>query len=295
MSIPRKHHFVPIFYLKRSADRNGKLIEYSQPYKNKISIKPVGPASTGYQTDLYSFLNCPPEIAQFLESEFLTRTDHLASLALVKLLSGAQIQWTPELRSAWSRFTFNFIIRHPHPFAEIKAVTRERFLTPDSVTDKEYERLRQPNDPPTVEEFVIKQGNNLADRMHIRFLQSILDNRGLGTRLYAMLWNVLDLGKSPHRLLTSDWPLFKDIRGNRVIFAFPISPTALFTAVSHVDIFYDLRKIAAKELVPQFNTYVISRARFTRTVPTHHKIFLFKTECHPIWLIHHSFRLCSVG
>jgi hypothetical protein len=261
MSTPRDHHFIPIFYLKRWTGINGKLIEYSRPYKNKISIKAVGPASTCYQTDLYSILNCPPEIAHFLESQFLTRTDHLASLVLDKLLSGAQITWTPELRSAWSRFTFNFMIRHPHPFDEIKTITLERMLTPDNITKSEYERLRQPNDPATFEEFVISRGNNLAHRIHIRFLQGILDNRGLGTRLNAMLWNVLDLSKSPNRLLTSDWPLFKDINEDRAIFAFLISPTALFTAVSHVDIFHDLRNIAAKELVRQINTYVVSSAR----------------------------------
>lgn len=261
MSTPRDHHFVPIFYLKRWTDINGKLIEYSRPYKDKISIKYVGPASTGYQTDLYSFPNCPPEIAHFLESNFLTRTDHLASRALDQLLSGAQISWTQELRSAWSRFTFNFMIRHPHPFGEIKAVALERMLTPDNATRREYERLRQSSDPPTFEEFVVSQGNNLADRIHIRFLQNILDNRGLRTRLNGMLWNVLDLSNSRHRLMTSDWPLFKDIKGDRVIFAFPISPTSLFTAVSHVEIFHDLCTISARELVRQVNTYVVSSAR----------------------------------
>ena len=123
MSEPRDHHFIPVFYLKQWTNQDCKLIEYSKPYAGKIVAKPVGPKATGFQTDLYSFPHCPPKLAQYLEAAFLKRADMEASIALRKLLSGNTDPWTPTLRSAWSRFVINFIIRHPHPFAEIKAIT----------------------------------------------------------------------------------------------------------------------------------------------------------------------------
>lgn len=261
MSQPRDHHFIPVFYLKQWANADGKLIEYSRPYRNKIVPKLVGPRSTGFQSDLYAFPNCPPEIAQYLESQFLMRTDNLASLALAKLLSGGAEPWTPDLRSAWSRFTINFLIRHPHPFAEIKMVTHDSWLQPDDVTQLEYERLRQPADPELFEQWVVGQGDNLADRIRIRFIQSAMDNERTGTRLNAMLWNVLDLSASRFRLLTSDWPLYREINRERMLFALPISPTALFTAVTHADIFADLRRTEPETLVRTMNNAVVSSSR----------------------------------
>jgi len=96
------------------------------------------------------------------------------------------------------------MIRHPHPFAEIKAITHDHWLQPDSVTQQEYERLRKPEDPPTFDQWVLRQGDNLADRIRIRFLQSAMDNDGVGERLNNMNWNVLDLNGARFRLLTSD-------------------------------------------------------------------------------------------
>ena len=261
MSEPRDHHFIPVFYLKRWANADGKLIEYSRLYRGRFVAKPVGPRGTGFQRDLYAFGACPPELAQYLESVFLNRSDALASLALAKLLSGDEQPWTPQLRSAWSRFAINFLIRHPDPFAEIRAVTDAHWLQPDGITQQEYERLRQPEDPALFEQWVLAQGNNLADKIRMRLIQAALDNEVVGARFNAMAWNVLDLKDSGLALLTSDWPLYKEINGQRMLFTLPISPTALFVSVSHGDIFERLRRMPPEALVKAINKSVVSCAR----------------------------------
>jgi uncharacterized protein DUF4238 len=262
MSHPRDHHFVPVFYLQHWANQDGKLIEYSRPYRNRIVAKTVGPKATGFRRDLYAFQHLPAELAQYLEDKFLKRADDKASVALAKLLSGnAEPPWIPELRSAWSRFVINSIIRHPHPFEEIRAVLHDYWLEPDGVTQQEYERLRQAEDPPTFEEYVLLQGDHLADRIRIRFLQTALDNERAGVRLNNMNWNVLDLSGANLRLLTSDWPLYREINGERMAFTLPISPTALFTATTHPDIFRALQRMRANELVRTINAEVVSQAR----------------------------------
>lgn len=261
MSQPRKHHYIPVFYLKQWTNTNGKLIEYSRTHRGALVAKPVGPKSTGFQRDLYAFADCPAEIAQYLEREFLKRTDSLAAKALSKLFSGNAVPWTAELRSAWSRFTINFLVRHPHPFAEIKAALHDSWLRPDDVTEQEYERLRQADDPPTFREWVLLQGNNLADRIRIRLIQTAMDNDAVGERFNAMLWDVLDVSRSRFRLLTSDWPLHKEINGERMLFLLPISPSVLFTAATHVEIFQNLRRTQPDELVKKINEITVSRAR----------------------------------
>jgi len=155
----------------------------------------------------------------------------------------------------------NSIIRHPHPFEEIRAITHDHWLQPDNVTQKEYERLRTPDDPPNFDQWVLLQGNNLADRIRIRFLQSALDNENLGGRLNNMNWNVLDLSGANFRLLTSDWPLYREIDGNRMAFMLPVSPTALFTATTHTNIFRTLKTTRPNALVRKINTEVVSQAR----------------------------------
>jgi Protein of unknown function (DUF4238) len=234
MSQPRDHHFVPVFYLKQWANRDGKLVEYSKRYAGKVVAKLVGPRATGFARDLYSFGDCPPELAQYLESVFLKRADLEASTALRKLLARDVALWTPELRSAWSRFTMNFLIRHPHPFLEMKAILHDNWLQPGAVTQQEYERLRQPEDPHLFDDWIRLQGNNLADRIRMRLLQSALDNDTLGGRINSMRWDVIDLSDARFRLLTSDWPLYRELNGARMLIALPISPTTLFIAAEYI-------------------------------------------------------------
>jgi hypothetical protein len=261
MSAPRDHHFVPVFYLKKWAKSDGKLIQYSRPYPGKFVVKPVGARATGFETDLYGFPKLPEELAQFLESKFLARTDELAAVVHKKLLDGTAAPWTPETRSAWSRFAINFLIRHPHPFAEIRAVAYDCWLKPDNITQAEYEKIKQPTDPPTFEEWVVAQGGHLADRIRIRLIQGVMDNEPAGEKFNSMLWNVLDLSKSRFRLLTSDWPLYREIKGEDKLFALPISPTALFTAVTRAATFEKMRRDKPDDVVRHINFGVVSAAR----------------------------------
>jgi Protein of unknown function (DUF4238) len=261
MSAPRDHHFIPVFYLQGWATDDGKLIEYSRPYKKTLVAKRVGPRATGFQKDLYSFLDCPPELAQHLESVFLQRTDSLASRALAKLLSDNSEPWPIGLRSAWSRFRINFLIRHPDPFAEVKSFAQSILLKPDGITQQQYERLRNVDDPATFEEWMLKQEGNLFAKNCMRLITAALDNEVAGGRFNEMIWDVLDVTKSNFRLLTSDWPLCRQVTGNRMQFALPISPTKLFVSVSDPKILVELRHRSLDPLVKNVNVTVVSSAR----------------------------------
>jgi Protein of unknown function (DUF4238) len=140
-------------------------------------------------------------------------------------------------------------------------VTVDRWLQPDDITQQEYERLKRPEDPPTFQEWVLAQGDNLADKIRVRFIQAAMDNERLGQRLNAMIWNVLDVSRSRFRLLTSDWPLHRRISGDRHFFALPISPTVLFTVASHADNFENARRKKPDELVRDINMAAVGAAR----------------------------------
>lgn len=257
MSQPRKHHFIPVFYLKQWANTDGELIEYRRRYNDKIVARLVGPRGTGFQRHLYSFSDCPPKIAQHLEKVFLQRTDNLASRAMAQLLDGNTAPWTTELRSAWSRFVFNFLIRHPDPYAEVKAVSRHGWK-PNA---QDYQQLRKPDDPATIEEWIQLQGDNWADIITMRLIQAAMDNEVVGERLNRMNWRVRDLSASEFLLLTSDWPLIRHIDGERILFVLPMSPTVLFMATTHRDFLENLRRMSPNSLVRHINKDVVSGAR----------------------------------
>jgi Protein of unknown function (DUF4238) len=65
MSDPRDHHFIPAFYLKNWAGRDGKLIEYRR-LRGRLVTKWVGPRATGFERDLYAFPELPKKDAQHL-------------------------------------------------------------------------------------------------------------------------------------------------------------------------------------------------------------------------------------
>jgi Protein of unknown function (DUF4238) len=124
---PRDHHFIPVFYLKQWVDpASRKLIEYSTKH-GKFIAKSVGPRGTGFETDLYSFPELPPNLAQYVEAEFFKFADDKAAIALQKHLRGetggagtspgetitATRSWTRSAASAGSRSSW---FSHPAIF-----------------------------------------------------------------------------------------------------------------------------------------------------------------------------------
>jgi hypothetical protein len=69
MSVPRDHHFIPVFYLSQWTGSGDKLVEYTIK-RDKLIPKSVGPKSTGYEIDLYKFPDLPPASSQYLEQVF---------------------------------------------------------------------------------------------------------------------------------------------------------------------------------------------------------------------------------
>src|SRR5271167_4600165 len=123
MSIPRDHHFIPAFYLRQWCDQTGKLIEYTIKH-GKLIPKPVGPAATGHEFDLYAFPELPLDQSQFIEQKFFDYADRTASDALRLHLASNAAGWTPKLICAWSRFVIALYLRHPDTMPELRVAAK---------------------------------------------------------------------------------------------------------------------------------------------------------------------------
>lgn len=120
MGVPRKHHYIPVFYLKqwRGADR--RLCEYKR-IGSKVVTRRTFPDGTGYRKDLYRVDGLPDPIAQAVEQEFMRLIDTEANYTLQKLLCGDEAPWDVRQRSAWTRFLLSLRFRNPEAVAILKS------------------------------------------------------------------------------------------------------------------------------------------------------------------------------
>lgn len=263
MSTPRRHHFVPAFYLRQWTDAAGCVLEHSIKF-SKLVTKRVGPDATGFDFDLYAFNGLPPESRQYLEARFFNYVDGLAANALRMHLGGSpEAAWGAEERSAWSRFILAMITRHPDTMNELRAAAARIWEDAGSGDlQAEYELMRQPGDPATLQEYHAKADPLIDEKMKLNLLISVFDHNELGQRVNDMHWAVIDLENARYTLLTSDRPVeYWDLRRPSGAVSLPISPKKLFVAVNRRETLEKLRRRSADEIVSASNMISVTRAR----------------------------------
>lgn len=261
MNAPRDHHFIPAFYLKQWAGPDGKLVEYTRK-GGKLISKWVGPGSTGYERDLYSFPELPSDAAQFMEQVFFQYADQKASDALDNHLGVKSLPWTSELVSAWSRFIVAIHLRHPDAMPELRAAAAAIWAAGGLDCQARYAALRKQADPPTFDEYLALCDPLAPVKVRVNMIVKALDNEEVGKHINRMKHAVVDVSSAPYRLLTSDRPVeLFNIKETNGILSIPISPTKVFVAANDDATFEKLRRAAPEQLVCDINTFVATRAR----------------------------------
>ncbi len=261
MSVPRKHHFIPAFYLGQWCDRSGKVVEYSIKH-NTLIAKPVGPGATGFDYDLYAFDELPPEQSQFIEQKFFDFADRMASAALERLIAGDLKGWTSEQVSAWSRYVVALCLRHPDTMPELRTAAKAIWEGSGESSQRQYELIKEAGDPPTLDEYLARIDSLAPIKARVDLIVAMFDNPVLGQHINGMIWSVLDVSAAPHFLLTSDRPvtLYKLNEADGMVWL-PISPTKLFVAVNEQWALDRLRRQRPRELVAKANEHVVALAR----------------------------------
>jgi hypothetical protein len=228
----QKHHYLPVFYLKRWAGRQGRLCEYSRP-RDVVRPRMTHPSGTGYERDLYTIEGLPPETSQVLERRFMKAVDQRASDTVERLLDGSNLSiLTIDQRSAWSRFIMSLFQRTPEKISWIARIVAQLYNERLSEVEADYEAFREPSDPPTFVEFKARIHPNSREMAKAEVLQAITDLPNVGRAINEMLWGVATLYDLRPRFLTSDRPV---VMTNGLGFPMshimmPISPRSLFIA-----------------------------------------------------------------
>jgi hypothetical protein len=226
----RKHHYIPVFYLKQWADGGGRLLKFSRPYGSEVKHEPTSPKKTGYEPGLYRVPNVPEHMAEVIEDIFMKKMDDLAYASLCDLIENNLDGWTIARKEAWSRFIVGLLLRNPENLERIK-VEVGRYVTENYDAWKiEYEAIRTDADKPFTQLDALNIG-----KVTLYALQKFIENKWLLNNVSAITWGMVDVRGTKYRLVTSDRPV---VRTNGLDkpdshLAIPLSPTRLFIATNN--------------------------------------------------------------
>jgi hypothetical protein len=190
MSIPIKHHHLPVFYLKRWVGDDGRLCQFSRPHLEVVAHRKY-PSQTAYVERLYELPGLSLDKAQQIEQRFMQRVDSLAAEALTALEDDiARMTQDLRLRSAWSRFIMSLLMRTPEDIATLKSVTSEEWNRAMPRLESEYSAVRTPNDPLTFEEYLALRDPQDVDRWAMSLAPLLIDHPMIGGLLNNMRWLV---------------------------------------------------------------------------------------------------------
>jgi len=265
VSEPRKHHYVPVCYLKQWANTYDRRLCEHKLIPGGYGVKPrrTSPDGTGYQIDLYRIDGVPDDIAQDFEKRFMHLVDTDASRALEKIIGGSTDDWPGPLRSGWTRFILSLLFRNPEAVATIKGHIIKMWDEGIKALQADYVARRRTGDPETFEEFLPKHEPNAAQIGASNFLAEVIDNDRVGKTVFEMKWSHIDLSNSTHQLLTSDRPIDMPLglADPKAYISLPVSPRILFVAAHNHDMADALRATKPTEVARKNNQRVIEQAR----------------------------------
>jgi hypothetical protein len=264
VSEPRKHHYIPVCYLKHWANTADKrLCEHKLIPGHGVKHRRTFPEGTGYQHDLYRAHGLPEGVAQDFEKKFISLVDTDASRAIDKIISGNTDNWTGNLRSGWTRFILSLLFRNPEAVATIKSHIIDMWDVATKALEAEYSARRRASDPMTLAERYAKDSPHAAQIGAANFLAEVIDNQNIGPVIFGMNWARIDLSKSFMQLLTSDRPLDMPLglKEPNAYIALPVSPQILFIAAHDPGIAQTVRETNPNEIVRKNNRRIVEQAR----------------------------------
>lgn len=261
---PRKHHYIPVFYLSRWATgADGRLCQYSKPYDRVVANR-RHPEATGFVERLYELEGLGEDLAQQVESKFFSPVDSAAADALVLMeAEGNRAKWDSRRRSAWSRFLHGMLVRAPEDIEEFKSGWRKLMLSDkNGEWQARYEEIKKPSDPPTYQEYMAAIPAANHNRSAMQALTGIIDGENVGLKMNHLVWAVIDTPADEYPLLTSDRPI---IRTNGMLaenghLVIPIGPRKMFVAAKDQAALAVVRSIKLPQLVREANRQVCDYA-----------------------------------
>lgn len=258
---PRRHHFVPQFFLEAWANAEGKIAAYKKLPNGDVALSWRSPKSVGYREHLYSFPELG-EAAVALETGLLKRLDDRAAKIIQRMIHS-----TGELEIDdmvwWSHFLLSLIVRNPESVTALKRAALEMWTAPDPKSQADYEARKGPDDPATLDEWLQSDSGIGGPRLGQTLLHSLITNKNVAGQLRQMSWQIVTIPPEHPPLVTSDRPLFSSngLKKKNGQILLPIGPRHCFCAFNDPDVVRDVAAMPAEILVESLRQHIAVRAQ----------------------------------
>lgn len=239
MSIPRRHHHNPAFWLSRWADpSNGKVCSFKW-VNGRIAVSRWAPKATGYELDLYAVPSRTDEASrQEIESQHLKKIDNAAARALARIDAGGSLL-ERQTKDAWTTFVVSLLYRGPRGVAYMRQIVEAIEPAQLAEFEDEYRARRGPDDPPTIADVILNASPSFRDEAWAGLFTRMIRSQRIGQRLAEMHWAVVPTRRE---LILGDDPVLhsKGLLDEDSFIALPMGPYACFLAVNseaHIDRF----------------------------------------------------------
>ena len=276
---PRKHHYIPQFYLRNWADSDGRVICYKRVPTGRLVHDQVAPKSTGYEEDLYTLDHLPAGIRQAIETYITADVDDRAAKSLQEMVKTKGVRTlTPEQRLSWSQFIVSLPIRNPEAVADIKeTATKSGMEKACEEAKRKFPEWAQEDDFGTEFEEIVNedpQTRFLSDNYGLLVITALMRNQQFHKPLLSMKWWVIDFSRSGLSLIVGDRPYvnFRPISHPRTLIYLPISPSLGFFASPEPEKERQLRNQDARFVAREMNRRQAAfAARYIYSADLQHK------------------------
>ena len=158
---------------------------------------------------------------------------------------------------------FSLLFRHPEGIETLKRQMGDIWEAEVARLKSNYAEFRQPNDPPTFEQYMSRVEPEAAEKAAMNLAQEIIDNQRLGPTINNFRWHRHSVEGSRLSLLASDRAVHmpKALKEADAHIALPIGPKLLFIAARGNWFAERLRRSDPTRVVKEMNRTVVSQAR----------------------------------
>lgn len=263
MSDPERHHFLPRFYLRRWSNRDGRVETYFRQ-RGEVRVRNYAPKEIGYKRSIYSLEGVPADKRNSIERDFMGPVvDDPAARALRLMLREEEGDFTFDMRAAWTRFLMSLLVRLPPLLAKIEVDGAATLIAEMQRAPKDYEALRRPSDPPTLQEFMSVNGIDwVTNNFGRSLIPKLIGLPKINEDIAHMHWVVQRYEGGPYGFLTSDFPIcmHPGLAHRNCLISLPLSPTALFIAAHDNELLDQIRAHSAATIINSANKLVIESA-----------------------------------
>lgn len=240
MPEPKRHHYLPEFYLRRWA-KDGKVWRFLRPNgpRSVVHAKFVAPKSAGFKTELYSYPNpVDPAHAQTIERDFLQIIDSKGSAALAKAEKNEPA--TLNDKAALSQFLLSMMHRSPARIEHLAVELAKRVQESDDEMPADFIRHHT-----------------------LSLFSDLIASESMIEGLTKMSTYIVAMGPHRHFLMTSDCPIMisNGLYHRNSFVMLPIGPSKLLVLANRPEIPEAFANQETGKLVLALNDAVVTQAK----------------------------------